>query len=72
MTAATDAELFLPVGLAMTADGGFLIADSADNVVRKVTAAGVIPGSRGPARQEAAGMTARPPTPNSTIPSGWR
>jgi hypothetical protein len=39
---ATDAELFLPGGLAVTADGGFLIADSANNVVRKVSAAGVI------------------------------
>ncbi len=39
---ATDAELNLPVGVAVTADGGFLIADSDNNVVRKVSSAGVI------------------------------
>jgi NHL repeat len=39
---ATDAQLRVPVGVAMTADGGFLIADSNNNVVRKVSAAGVI------------------------------
>ena len=30
------------VGVAVTADGGFLIADTGNNVVRKVSAAGVI------------------------------
>ncbi len=39
---ATDAELFSPVGVAVTADGGFLIADVGNNVVRKVSSAGVI------------------------------
>jgi trimeric autotransporter adhesin len=39
---ATDAQLNGPFGLAVTADGGFLIADQANNVVRKVSAAGVI------------------------------
>jgi NHL repeat len=39
---ATDAELNLPVGVAVTADGGFLIADTLNNEVRKVSAAGVI------------------------------
>ncbi len=39
---ATDAELNLPVGVAVTADGGFLIADNGNNVVRKVSSAGVI------------------------------
>jgi hypothetical protein len=39
---ATDAQLHAPVGLALTADGGFLIADSLNNEVRKVAAAGVI------------------------------
>ena len=38
---AIDAELYLPSGVAVTADGGFLIADTGNNVVRKV-AAGVI------------------------------
>ena len=39
---ATDAQLNGPVGVAVTADGGFLIADSGNNMVRKVSAAGVI------------------------------
>jgi serine/threonine-protein kinase len=39
---ATDAQHSAPGGVAVTADGGFLIADSNNNVVRKVSAAGVI------------------------------
>ena len=39
---ATVAELNFPVGVAVSADGGFLIADTSNNVVRKVSAAGVI------------------------------
>jgi hypothetical protein len=39
---ATDAELGGPVGVAVTADGGFLIADTNDSVVREVSSAGVI------------------------------
>ena len=39
---ATDAELFSPVGVAVTADGGYLIADVGNNVVRKVSSKGVI------------------------------
>ena len=39
---ATDAQLNDPIGVAVTADGGFLIADTGNNVVRKVSAAGVI------------------------------
>ena len=39
---ATDAQLNGPVGVAVTADGGFLIADSGNNMVRKVSADGVI------------------------------
>jgi glucose/arabinose dehydrogenase len=39
---ATDAELNTPTGVAVTADGGFLIADTVNNLVRKVSAAGVI------------------------------
>jgi len=39
---ATEAQLNEPVGLAVTADGGFLIADAGNNEVRKVSAAGVI------------------------------
>jgi NHL repeat len=39
---ATEAQLNEPVGVAVTADGGFLIADTGNNEVRKVSAAGVI------------------------------
>jgi hypothetical protein len=39
---ATSAQLSRPLGVTATADGAFLIADSANNMVRKVSAAGVI------------------------------
>ena len=39
---ATDAQLNEPIGVAVTADGGFLITDTGNNVVRAVSAAGVI------------------------------
>jgi glucose/arabinose dehydrogenase len=39
---ATEATLHHPTGLATTADGGFVIADSGNHTVRKVSAAGVI------------------------------
>jgi len=39
---ATDAQLFFPAGVAVTADGGFLIADTLNDEVRAVSAAGVI------------------------------
>ena len=39
---ATDAQLNAPAGVAVTADGGFLITDAGNSVVRKVSAAGVI------------------------------
>jgi hypothetical protein len=39
---ATDAELNGPIGIATTADGGFLVADASTQVVRKVSAAGNI------------------------------
>jgi hypothetical protein len=39
---ATDAELSTPGGLAVTADGGFIVADFANNLVRQVSAAGII------------------------------
>ena len=39
---ATDAQLNGPVAMAVTADGGFLIADMSNNMVRKVSADGVI------------------------------
>ena len=37
---ATDAMLTHPTGVAVTADGGFLIADTFNQVVRKVSAGG--------------------------------
>jgi NHL repeat len=40
--AATDADLSDPSGVAVTADGGFLIADEGNHVVRKVSASGTI------------------------------
>jgi hypothetical protein len=64
---ATDAQLFQPSGVAMTADGGFLIADTFNSLVGKVSADGVITrvaGTTGVAG--GGGMTARPPTPSST------
>ena len=39
---AIDAQLAEPFGVAVTADGGFLIADQGNSVVRKVSPAGVI------------------------------
>jgi ketosteroid isomerase-like protein len=39
---ATDAQLRNPTGVAVTADGGFLIADTGNHVVRKVSADGMI------------------------------
>jgi hypothetical protein len=39
---ATEAELSFPSGVAATADGGFLIADTGNNLVRAVSRAGVI------------------------------
>ena len=39
---AIDAELFLTFGVAVTADGGFLIADTGNHAVRKVSPDGVI------------------------------
>jgi hypothetical protein len=39
---AADAQLHQPTEVAVTSDGGFLIADSGNNVVRKVSAAGAI------------------------------
>jgi hypothetical protein len=38
--AATDAQLNGPSGVAVTADGGFLIADFGNHVVRMVSAGG--------------------------------
>ena len=69
---ATEAELSNPFAVAATADGGFLITDTGNDEVRKVSAAGVITRLRGLAPRGTAGTTARPPTPNSAIHSEWR
>ena len=69
---ATDAQLNGPFGVAATADGGFLIADSGNNMVRKVSADGVITRVAGMGTAGAPGTVARPPTPSSTARSGWR
>jgi hypothetical protein len=39
---AVDAEINRPAGVAVTGDGGFLFADSDNNVIRKVSPQGVI------------------------------
>ena len=70
---ATHAQLNRPFAVAVTGDGGFLIADTANHVVRKVSAGGVITrvaGTTGTAG--AAGTIAWPPTPSSTARSRWR
>ena len=69
---ATAAQLNYPGGLAATADGGFLIADTRNLVVRKVSAAGVITRVAGTGTFGSAAMTARPPPPSSTSPADWR
>ena len=70
---ATDALLFSPQAVAVTADGGFLIADSGNHVVRKVSADGLITCIAGtPAPRAAAGTVAWPPTPSSAGRSRWR
>jgi len=61
---ATDAELYNPVGLAVTGDGGFLITGGI--MVRKVSADGVITRVAGTDNAGSGAMTARPPTPSST------
>ena len=65
---ATDAQLFSPFAVAVTPDGGFLIADSGNNVVRKVSAAGVITRVAGTGAPGTPATTAPPPTPSSTSP----
>jgi hypothetical protein len=69
---ATGAELLEPVGVAVTADGGYLIADAGNNEVREVSAAGVITRVAGTGTGATAGTAARPPTPNSLRLPGWR
>ena len=65
---ATDAQLNNPAGLAVSGDGGFLIADFGNHVVRKVSAGRVITRIAGSVPPGTAGMTAGPPMPNSRGP----
>jgi len=71
---ATEAELNQPCGVAVTADGGFLIADTYNSVVRMISAAGIITRrSRGAARWgPSATSRSRPCWARSSSPAGWR
>jgi hypothetical protein len=70
---ATDAQLDHPAGVAVTADGGFLITDSLNQVVRKVLAAGVITRVAGTIGV-AGSIGDDGPTIDAQLnyPSGWR
>jgi hypothetical protein len=68
---ATDAQLHDCFAVAATADSGFLIIDFGNNMVRKVSAAGVITRVAGTGARAYGGDGGRPPTPSSTSPSGW-
>ena len=70
---ATDAQLHEPFGVAVTPDGGFLIGDPVNNVVRKVSADGVITrvagtGTAGQRRGRRPGHR----RPAQRARSGWR
>jgi glucose/arabinose dehydrogenase len=70
---ATDAQLRSPQALAVTSDGGFLIADTGNQVVRKVSAGGVITRVAGTMGTLGSGETTdRPPTPSSAGLRMWR
>ena len=69
---ATDAELNSPEGVAPTADGGFLIADSGNNVVRKVSAAGVITRVAGTGAAGNSGDNGPATDAELKRPKGWR
>jgi hypothetical protein len=68
---ATDAQLNEPVGVAVTTDGAFLITDTANNEVRKVSA-GVITRVAGTGTPGTPAMTDWLPAPSSTGLSGWQ
>jgi hypothetical protein len=70
---ATAAQLNIPVGVAMTADGGFLIADQSNNRIRFVDAdlRGPFSGPPGPAGTQGATSSQGPPGPQGAAgPSG--
>ena len=70
---ATDAELNNPAGVAVTADGGFLIADTANQVVRKVSADGVITRIAGTTGTAGSSGDDGPATgAELSYPAGWR
>src|SRR5207244_2819039 len=67
---ATAAKLNSPSGVATTADGGYLIADTSNHAIRRVspagtitTVAGTLPGSPGPRPRAPAGRRGPPTGP---------
>jgi hypothetical protein len=69
---AIEAELNSPASVAVTPDGGFLIADAWNHEVRKVSPAGVITRVAGTGIAATAGMVAWLPKPSSMRPMAWR
>ena len=67
---AGEARLDLPSALAMTDDGGFLIADYGKQIVCKVSAEVLLTWARAP--REATGTAARRPMPSWTSPWDWQ
>jgi hypothetical protein len=67
---ATSAQLDAPTGVAVTAGGGFLIADAGAHRVRRVSAGGTI--TRVAGTGTAGGAADRPSRRSSTRPSAWR
>ena len=68
---ATKAQLNLPMGVAVQADGSVLIADSNNFRIRKVSPTGVITTVAGNGQEGFAGDGVRRPAPNSIFPSQW-
>jgi hypothetical protein len=71
---ATEAQLNSPIGVAVTADGGFLILDRGNHVVRKVSPAGVITrvagtGTAGNSGDDGPATEAQLDFPNSVAPT---
>jgi NHL repeat len=69
---ASEGQLNSPEGVAVTADGGVLIADLANNRVRRVSPAGTITPSPGAASPDPRATTGRPPRRSSTPRGQWR
>ena len=69
---ATNARFNALNGVAVTADGGFLIADSGNNVVRKVSAAGMITRVAGTGTPGNSGDDGPATDAQLNTPWGWR